>query len=151
MAEMTFKIANNSDAETVARFVHALIEELSGGKKVDFMDILNTTAQLLKEETVIPLIATLNGCPAGVMVLNECQAIYAGGKFGEISELYVLSELRSKGVAALLINEAVAIGNERHWKRLEVGAPVQPKWCRTLNFYLRNGFEEVGPRLRKLI
>ncbi len=30
---------------------------------------------------------------------------------------------------------------------LEVGAPSVPKWQRTVDFYLRNGFEEVGPRL----
>ncbi len=151
MTKTTTKIADDGDTETVARFVHALLEELSGGKNVDFTEILNTTAQLLKEKSIIPVIATQNGNPVGVMVLNECQAIYAGGKFGEISELYVLSDLRSKGVAALLVNEAATIGHERYWKRLEVGAPHQPRWLRTLDFYLRNGFEEIGPRLRKLI
>lgn len=30
-------------------------------------------------------------------------------------------------------------------------APGQPDWLRILNFYLRNGFDEVGPRLRRLI
>jgi hypothetical protein len=30
---------------------------------------------------------------------------------------------------------------------LEVGAPDVPRWQRTVDFYKRNGFKEVGPRL----
>lgn len=29
----------------------------------------------------------------------------------------------------------------------EVGAPAVPRFQRTVNFYVRNGFVEVGPRL----
>lgn len=87
----------------------------------------------------------------GLLMLNECAAIYAGGRFGEISELYVEPEFRSDGVAAKLIEDAVRLGQGRNWNRLEVGAPDQPVWKRTFDFYLRNGFAEVGPRLRKLI
>jgi GNAT superfamily N-acetyltransferase len=78
-------------------------------------------------------------------------AIYAGGRFGEITELYVSPAHRSKGIAPILITAATSIGRQKGWKRLEVGAPDQPAWSRTLSFYLREGFEEVGPRLRKFI
>ena len=37
------------------------------------------------------------------------------------------------------------------WRRLEVGAPAQPDWRRTFDFYRANGFTEVGPRLRILL
>jgi len=85
------------------------------------------------------------------MTLNECAAIYAGGKFGEISELYVRPDMRSQGVAQQLLDHAQQEARARGWKRIEVGAPSQPDWHRTLNFYLRNGFDEVGPRLRRLV
>jgi len=85
------------------------------------------------------------------MTLNECAAIYAGGKFGEISELYVCPEMRSKGIARQFLDHAQIEAVDRGWKRIEVGAPGQPEWQRTLNFYLHNGFEEVGPRLRRLV
>ncbi len=87
----------------------------------------------------------------GVITLHECAAIYAGGVFGEISELYVTPAFRSQGVAAALLLEAQAEGVARGWKRLEVGAPTQPKWHRTLAFYETQGFLETGPRLRRLI
>ena len=48
----------------------------------------------------------------GVVTLNECAAIYSGGRFGEISELYVVPDYRSKGVGAMLMEAAVALGRE---------------------------------------
>ena len=35
--------------------------------------------------------------------------------------------------------------------RVEVGAPDVPRWQRTVNFYLKEGFVEVGPRLKYLL
>ena len=83
-------------------------------------------------------------------MLNECAAIYAGGRFGEITELYVVPEARSTGVAAALVAAAVRVAGDKGWRRLEVGAPAQPAWARTLAFYERQGFAPVGPRLRRI-
>jgi hypothetical protein len=41
----------------------------------------------------------------------------------------------------------VAHGHTRHWSMIEVGAPDVPRWQSTVDFYLRRGFVEVGPRL----
>lgn len=106
--------------------------------------------EVLPLKSVSGFLAMSEATPVGLVLLNECAAIYAGGKFGEISELYVLPEYRSQGVAAQLLRAAETYAKEQGWKRLEVGAPAQPDWERTLAFYLREGFEEVGPRLRKL-
>ncbi len=87
--------------------------------------------------------------PVGILTLNECTAIYAFGRFGEISELYVDPESRSAGVGAALVDEAIRFGRERGWSLLEVGAPDVSKWQRTVDFYLRRGFSMVGPRLTR--
>lgn len=86
--------------------------------------------------------------PCGLVTLNECAAIYAGGRFGEIPELFVAPDYRSRGVAAALIKAAVSFAKAQGWHRLEVGAPDQPRWQRTMDFYLKEGFLEVGPRLK---
>ena len=91
------------------------------------------------------------GKPAGVITLNQCAAIYAFGRFGEISELYVVPAYRSAGVGATLIEAAVRFGREQGWSLLEVGAPEVPKWRRTVEFYERCGFSVVGPRLTMLL
>ena len=139
------------DVAVVAKFVWRLLDELSGGEAPDLAKLRTTTQQVLQLETVTGLLALADETPVGLLMLNECAAIYAGGRFGEISELYVEPELRSHGVAAKLIEDAVKLGQGRNWKRVEVGAPDQPVWKRTFDFYLMNGFSEVGPRLRKLI
>jgi len=91
------------------------------------------------------------GNAVGVLTLHECASIYAGGRFGEISELFVSPLVRSEGVGPELLKEAMRFGHTREWRRLEVGAPDVPRWNRTVSFYLRNGFEEVGPRLKCLL
>ncbi len=90
---------------------------------------------------------TADGEPVGLLMLNECAAIYAGGKFGEISEFYVATRHRSAGVGALLVDAAADFGRNRGWLELEVGTPDVPRWQRTVDFYLEYGFKEVGPRL----
>lgn len=59
-------------------------------------------------------------------MLNECAVINSGGRFGEISELYVTPEYRAKGVGARWIEAAAAFGRDRGWPNLEVGAPRVP-------------------------
>lgn len=151
MTVISTRKAGIDDADVVAGFVHALLDELSGGKAPEPGTILRNTRLVLADDRVIAVLASSDGDPVGLMLLNECTAIYAGGRFGEISELYVRPEARSQGVAPRLIAVAREEGRARGWPRLEVGAPAQPEWERTLAFYLRNGFEEVGPRLRLLL
>jgi GNAT superfamily N-acetyltransferase len=151
MPLISVRLAQGEDAATVAGLVHSLLDELSGGKAPAVEEIVERAETVLSGTGVVAVIACVGDEPIGVMTLNECAAIYAGGKFVEISELYVLPEMRSKGVAQRLLDYAQQEALARGWKRIEVGAPGQPDWHRTLNFYLRNGFDEVGPRLRRLI
>ncbi len=140
--------ATKKDADIVAKLLHALLNELAKGNGPSFSELRATATHLLDEQLVLGVIARIEDDPGGILMLNECAAVYAGGRFGEITELYVKPEHRSRGIAATLLAEAKEIARQRNWRRLEVGAPDQPAWNRTLGFYLREGFEEVGPRLR---
>jgi len=149
---ITVRPAESSDADTVAKLVHALLCELSGSPatSVDIHHLTRTTESLLNQDGGVWAFLAADGesNAIGVLTLNECASIYAGGKFGEISEFYVKPESRSDGVGPQLLEAAVAFGRDRSWGRLEVGAPAMPRWKRTVGFYLGTGFEEVGPRLR---
>ena len=145
---LSIRQATTKDVELVAVLVGELLSELAGGEACDLDELKKTSQQLMSQALVFPLLAFDGEAPVGVLVLNECAAIYAGGLFGEISELYVRPDYRSYGVAADLLTKAVVFAKDKGWKRLEVGAPDQPAWHRTLKFYLKEGFEEVGPRLR---
>jgi GNAT superfamily N-acetyltransferase len=140
-----------ADSGLVSDLIQRLIAELDPDGAIDGAVYDAVTAQCLALPTVDALLAFDDGDAVGVLMLNTCAAVYAGGVFGEISELYVMPERRSRGVAALLLEAGAALGRSRGWQRLEVGAPIQPAWSKTLAFYVREGFEETGPRLRKLL
>ena len=140
-----------ADVGVVSDLLCDFLNELADGKSHTLEELQPVARHLIEEKLIIGAIAYIDHEPAGLILLNECAAIYAGGCFGEITELYVVPKYRSHGVAVHLISEAKLIAQERSWKRFEVGAPDQPAWERTLKFYLREGFEEVGPRLRLLL
>ncbi|MCB2134557.1 MAG: GNAT family N-acetyltransferase [Rhodobacteraceae bacterium] len=136
------------DADMVATMIADLLDEFAPGAGPDAASLIPTARAVLAQPTVTALLAEADGLPAGLAMLNDCAAVYAGGAFGEITELYVRPDLRSQGIAAQLLAEAGRIGRIRGWRRIEVGAPEQPVWARTLAFYRREGFVEVGPRLK---
>ncbi|WP_202882966.1 GNAT family N-acetyltransferase [Microvirga tunisiensis] len=132
----------------MARLVGALLAELRGTPAKPEEHAAIAPGLLALEDRIFGFLASDGTEPVGVMMVSESHAIYAGGAFGVITELYVSPSHRSSGVAQRLINAGATLGRERGWRQLEVGAPRQPAWARSLQFYLRNGFSEVGPRLK---
>lgn len=141
--------AGSEDFERVGRLTHGLLVELYPELGYERDACVETARALLAgEQGVWSFLATArDDRDLGVVMLNECAAIYAGGRFGEISELYVVPDRRSQNIGALLTDAVVAFARERAWPFVEVGAPSIPTWQRTVDFYLKRGFEEVGPRL----
>jgi GNAT superfamily N-acetyltransferase len=137
------------EAERVGRLAYDLLAELYPDTEFERSFFTDAAKSLLGNgEGVWAFLATADDArDVGLVTLNECAAIYSGGRFGEISEMYVVPDYRSKSVGALLIETAVSFGRKRGWPNIEVGAPSRPAWQRTVDFYLRHGFEEIGPRL----
>jgi GNAT superfamily N-acetyltransferase len=149
-AEIIVRQAGPEEFERVGQLIYELLAELYpelGYERDGFVDSAKTL--LAGSNGVWSFLATTrDDRDVGVVMLNECAAIYAGGRFGEISEIYVVPDGRSKKVGALLIEAAAAFGRKREWPFIEVGAPSVPAWQRTVDFYLKRGFEEIGPRLQ---
>jgi GNAT superfamily N-acetyltransferase len=144
--------ATTRDSHIVFKLIFSLLKELFPEDPLYTEENLKAaTEKMLTHPNYWVLIAYADEKPVGVVGLNECAAIYAVGSFGEITELYVLSEYRGVNVGAQLIEAAIAFGKSKKWSMMEVGAPDQPKWERTLNFYLKTGFHVVGPRLYKML
>lgn len=157
--ELTIVEANTPERiRSVAKLVASLLRELTpnqspsdrsqeteGDEKIARV----ATTLLNGQNNVWALLAESgSGEPVGVLTLNQSAAIYAGGPFGEISELYVTPACRSARVGEKLLEAACSFARNRHWTRLEVGAPEMPAWARTVSFYKAKGFREVGPRLK---
>ncbi len=148
--DIKIRRAHVDEAPVVAVLVARLLTEL-GRAEVDTRALLETTRKLIAAGDVAALLVLVDGRPAGVLTLNQCAAIYAGGRFGEITELYVGPDDRSAGLGRRLIEAAIVHAREAGWTRLEVGAPNLPRWQRTADFYQANGFTVVGPRLQRRI
>jgi GNAT superfamily N-acetyltransferase len=136
--EIIVERARPDEYETVGLLVNRLLIELfpdddayrEPGKHISAAKYL-----LESGDNVWALVAkTTIGEIVGILTLNECAAIYAGGNFGEISELYVDSSQRSSGVGAKLIDAARQFGIQKGWPEIEVGALPQPEWKRTSNY-----------------
>lgn len=144
---------SKEDYQEVASLVTLLLVELEPeiSEEIQNKDITSITRDLFESEKIWAFIAKCNEKPVGVLTLHECAAIYAGGIFGEISELYVLPQFRSQKVGDLLISAAINKGKQLGWKRLEVGSPPPDQSPRTIRFYKKGGFEATGTRFRYLI
>ncbi|MFP3550797.1 GNAT family N-acetyltransferase [Paraburkholderia sp. SIMBA_049] len=137
-----------ADAVAVTNLVGALFAELRDGEAAPEYRLESVEAVLRDSERSFGFVAVDDQQAVGVLLLTEGVAIFAGGVFGQIAELYVEPNHRSRGIASLLVQEAKEFGRGRGWKRMDVGAPHQPRWSRSLHFYESEGFIEVGPRLR---
>jgi GNAT superfamily N-acetyltransferase len=148
------RVATPEDAQSVGSLVNALLCELSPEKNYSKEKPchINSALILLETRKIHALLAfNENNEPIGVCTLHQCAAIYAKGVFCEISEFYVLPEHCNSGIGADIIQAAREYGQDLDWSIIEVGAPDVPRWQRTVQFYLAQGFTEVGPRLEVIL
>lgn len=152
---ITIRLAAANDSEVVGDLVCRLLCEIVPDKySLSDEGAFTITARTLLADdngfwVVIAFHELADGVmnPVALMSLDEGRALYAHDCLGEIMELYIDPIHRSAGLGARMIEFAITFGRKRGWSILEVGAPDVPRWQRTVDFYLRCGFGEVGPRL----
>jgi GNAT superfamily N-acetyltransferase len=89
--------------------------------------------------------------PVALVTLAESFAVFAGGRYGIIGELWVRGDARSQGAGARMIEHCKSFGRARGWKRIDVSAPADPKWQRSFDFYIKRGFTFTGRKLKCLL
>lgn len=148
--------ATPADAPQVAELATALTREIIkvtgvAHFHVDQAQSTRLAEQLLAAGKYVALLAWQEGRPIGLAGCCESHALYAEGSFGVVQEFYVVPELRSAGVGAILLQAVSAYGETRGWQRLELCTPPLPDFARSLAFYERNGFAVTGGRKMKLL
>jgi GNAT superfamily N-acetyltransferase len=113
---------------------------------LDLLKILTETGM-----TEIYLAKTDHLRIVGIMTITECQSIYAGGKYGLLDEMYIKPEFRSKSIGTRFIEKLKEIGAEKKWNRIDVTAPTEERWKRTVAFYEKSGFIFTGPKMKLVI
>ncbi len=147
---MFIQRATESDAKVTVNLIKALLDELNGTPiEWDIDKAQSLCKEMIELEDYIVYHCVNNkGEIVGLITIAESESFYASGKIGVIQELYIVPSMRSQKLGRLLIQKTIEYAHNKNWNRLEVGAPAYPKWSRTKSFYVREGFKEIGPRLK---
>lgn len=144
--------ATTDEAPIIVRLVSRLLTEVAAAPlPMPEDEATGLCLAMMGEGDYFPILAYSTAQPAGVLCLGRGQALYAGGEFGIIEELYIAPEFRGEGLGRRLIAHAELVAKEKHWKRLEVGAPRSPRGDAAILFYENSGFNRLGPRLFKAL
>jgi GNAT superfamily N-acetyltransferase len=151
--ESEVRLAGADDVEAVATAVEALLLEL-GGSRPERSELEAEVRALLEDpEGGSVLIAEADGDVVGVLSASWQRAIHVPGVYATIQDLWVDEAWRSRGVGAELVEAIASQARTRGVSRLEVGLPRETfaAIASTESFYRRNGFEHLGPRMRRLL
>lgn len=145
--------ATREDVPAVAAAVERLLEEL-GGRKPARAELEAEVEAALEDPGVgATIVAEAEGEIVGVLSASWQRALHVPGRYATIQDLWVDPERRSDGVGAALVDGLADLCQAQGVARIEVGLPRESFDAirATEAFYERNGFEHLGPRMRRLI
>ena len=153
---MDISPANDRELPVILALIDELLAELGAeGRDSAMIDrdrLRADAARNLASGRFLALLARDQSDTAiGVLTLSRNFALYAGGEYGVIDEMYVRPAHRGQGVGRALLAEAVAIARRERWFRLDVTGPTDESDRRALAFYEKAGFEFTGRKLRLLL
>lgn len=151
--QSTVREAGVEDVERVAAAVASLLTEL-GGRMPSRAEMEAEVQALLDDpQGGSVLVAETDGAIVGVLTASWQRAIHVPGVYATIQDLWVHEGWRSRGVGAELVEAIASQARSRGVSRLEVGLPRETfaAVASTQSFYRRNGFEHLGPRMRRLL
>lgn len=140
------------EAGAVADAVTALVRELRGDPTHTIPGLADAVVAAINgQASCRVLVARHSGQVVGILNYSIQDALRLAGPYFLIQELWVTKRLRSRGVAAALLDEMAKACAAAGVTRVEVCLP-SPRfadYALTLNFYERNGFRSIGPRVIK--
>ncbi|HVX33175.1 MAG TPA: GNAT family N-acetyltransferase [Solirubrobacterales bacterium] len=140
----------------MAAAVAALLDELGGTPPARAAIEAEARAHIEDPSLGIVLLAVPSPGEAGddllgVLTASWARAIQVAGRLLTIEVLWTRREWRDRGVGAGLVDALAAAAAAEGAGRVEVGLPREsfPALRATERFYLANGFERLGPRMRR--
>jgi GNAT superfamily N-acetyltransferase len=145
--------AAEADVPAVAASVAELLVELSGGGPAG-EQLEAVTLELVRDRGLGALLVAEAGGEdgiVGVLAASWQHAIHVPGRYGTIQDLWVHPDWRSCLVGRGLLAAYFELAREEGASRVEVGLPRESfeNIAATEAFYLANGFEHLGPRMRR--
>jgi GNAT superfamily N-acetyltransferase len=146
--------AREEDASAVAAAVAALVAELGGSPPPRVAIEAEARAHIADPSLGIVLVAVAEGDGlVGALTASWARAIQVAGRLLTIEVLWTRREWRDRGVGAALVEALAAAAAAEGAGRVEVGLPRESFTAlrATERFYLANGFERLGPRMRRAV
>jgi branched-chain amino acid aminotransferase len=147
------RAAREADAPAVAAAVAELLVELSGGGP-PAAELERATTELVRDEGMGALLVAEAGGEdgiVGVLAASWQHAIHVPGRYGTIQDLWVHPQWRSRAIGHELVEAYCELARRAGVRRVEVGLPREDfeRIEATSAFYRANGFEHLGPRMRR--
>jgi len=145
--------AGPDDARAVAEAVRELLLEL-GGTPPAQEAMSEVASELIADPRLgVVLVADAGGELVGVLAASWQVAVHAPGRYALIQDLWVDPGWRSHAIGRELLATLFALAREQGCRRAEVGLPRESfaRFGATEDFYLANGFEPNGPRMRRAL
>jgi branched-chain amino acid aminotransferase len=148
------RAATREDLPAVVAAVGELLAEL-GSKPPSTPEMLQTAQALLEDPRLGALLVAESGGEnfvpiVGVLSASYQLALHVPGRYALIQDLWVHPSWRSRAVGRELLAALFELAREQGMARAEVGLPRESFAAidATEAFYLHNGFEHLGPRMR---
>jgi GNAT superfamily N-acetyltransferase len=152
-SQATIRLSSGTDTAAVASAVEELLVEL-GGRRPSRAHLEAEVRAALEDPAVGALfVADADGEIVGVLSASWQRALHVPGRYATIQDLWVDAEWRSRQIGAGLVDALAALCREQDVARIEVGLPRESFAAidATEAFYLGNEFEQLGPRMRRLL
>ena len=145
--------ATEGDVPAVAAAIGELLVELSGGGP-EAGELERATVELVRDRGMGALLVAEAGGEdgiVGVLAASWQHAVHVPGRYGTIQDLWVHPDWRSRAIGHELIEAYCELARRTGAKRIEVGLPREDfeRIEATSAFYRANGFEHLGPRMRR--
>jgi len=145
--------ATEADVAAVAAAIGELLVELSGGGPATG-ELEAASAELVRDRGMGALLVAEAGGEdgiVGVLAASWQHAIHVPGRYGTIQDLWVDPQWRGRAVGHDLVEAFCALARQEGAQRIEVGLPREDfeRIAATEAFYRANGFEHLGPRMRR--
>jgi len=148
------RTAKKKDSKYIAKLLATFSDEIQKktGAKINndktlikklFIDNLNTKFKSLVYEEENKIVAFIT--------FYESFSLYADGSYYTISELYVKPKLRSQCIGKQLLKKVVKLAKNENKTRIELTTPPLPEFQKSLDFYIKNGFDITGGKKVKYI
>jgi GNAT superfamily N-acetyltransferase len=145
------RVATADDVDAIAVAVRDLLLEL-GGAPSPLPEMRAATRELIDNPTAgVAVVAQADSGLVGVLAASWQLAIHVPGRYALIQDLWVDPAWRGRELGRELLAALFELARAGGCARVEVGLPRESfaRFAATEAFYLGNGFEPNGPRMRR--